>query len=357
MSVIDPYSSELTLGEALKTLVQSLQLTTLLPAILLVGLIVFFFFPSPNELDSLPIGLLVFAVITLSFLLHALNMPIIRFWEGYILGNTRLMQELRSRQLDVFDELHDAVGYYESLMDEIDGLLDELYRNEPVDEQTEQELENWKQGWEDHQRELLERLEDRFPPHKRQVLPTSLGNTIHAFERYSFERYGIDSIQLWTRFVPLLAENKYAAFIQNEKTILDFLVNMLSVGVVIAGISLFKFGISGDLVALGILIGVVGTIYVLFKAAVVASANWGTTVKAAFDLYRHDLRSSLCLRLPEPSLEGERTMWRGVSDFLAFNNTQTFQGFVYALPKSPQQDDQSGPADHLRQEENHGDQA
>jgi hypothetical protein len=356
MSLAD-LSGEFELGEALKTVVQSLQLTTLLPATLLVASIVLFFFPSPDELKGTTVGLLVFAVITLSFLLHALNMPIIRLWEGYILGNTRLVQKLREGQLDHFDELSNTAKLYKSRVQEIGKELEELEErlvDDPDDEEV-RELERWKNEWADRRRELLERLEDRFPPSRQYVLPTSMGNTIAAFERYPFERYRMDPIQLWTRFVPLLAARNYAVFVQNEKAILDFLINLLSVSVLIFAESLLKFGISGDPVALATAISIIGASFILYKAAVVAAANWGTTFKAAFDLYRHDLRSQLYLHLPRSSLEGERAMWQGVSDFFAFNNTRTFQGFDYASVPSSQQEKQKLSTVHSHQEINRED--
>jgi len=105
----------------------------------------------------------------------------------------------------------------------------------------------------------------------------------------------------------------------------------ISVSVFIFLACLVKFSKSGDKDTLIIAGCVIGASYILFKATVVAAVNQEGTVKAAFDLYRHDLRKLLYLCLPESSLEGERNMWQGVSDFLAFNNTQTF-GSVPQLP-------------------------
>ncbi|MDY7040426.1 MAG: hypothetical protein SVX38_06155, partial [Chloroflexota bacterium] len=340
MSVLD-LSEEFKIGEALKTVVQSLQLTTLLPTILLVASVVLLFFPSPDELDNTVVGLLVFAVIILSFLLHALNMPLIRFWEGYILGDTWWAQRLRQGQQNSFDELHGTSQVCQDRVREIKIRLDELVLAAQSDDETEQKLEDWKQEWSNRQRRYRGRMEERFPPLGRPVLPTPLGNTIAAFEWYSFERYGMDPIQLWTRFVPFLSANKYAVFIRNEKMTLDFLINLLSVNVLIFLASTFKFGISGDGVAGLVTLVIVGVSPILYKSAVVAAANWGTTVKAAFDLYRHDLRTLLRLQLPVPSLKGEREMWKGVSVFFAHNDTRLFKGFDYDSPSSPQIDNQS----------------
>jgi len=333
-------SSEFELGDALKTIVQSLQLTTLLPTILLVASIVLLFYPSLDELDITAIGLLIFAAVSISFLFHTLNMPLIRLWEGYIWNDAWLMQQLRISQLKLFDEMKGTIRLCKDREGEIDEILDDLALGASRYEEDERILEGWKRGWRDHRRQLFERLEERFPPSRRQVLPTSLGNAIAAFEWYPFERYRMDTIQLWTRFVPVLAAKKYAVYVQNEKAILDFLINMLSGSVVVFLASLVKFGISGNWIALVIAGGLIGIGYVLFKAAVVAAANWGGTVKAAFDLYRHDLRHLLCLHLPKSSLEGEREMWQGVSDFLAFNNVESFQGFEYDLVPSGQQEKQ-----------------
>lgn len=328
MSVL---SSGLKLDDALRTIVQSLQLTTLLPAILLVGSILLLLCPSPDELDNTSIGLAVFAVITASFLFQTLNMPLIRLWEGYICGDSWMMQQFRAGQLKRFKELVDTVKLCEDRMDAIDDVMDEMTLDSSLSEEDKHILAEWKRGWRDQRRRYLERLEERFPPSEGQVMPTSLGNAIAAFERYPYARYRIDPIQLWTRFVPILAANEYAVYVQNEKAILDFLINMLFVSVSVCLTSLVKFCVSGNWVIFVTAAGLIGATVILFKTAVVAAANWGGTVKAAFDLYRHDLRRCLCLNLPEFSLKGERKMWQGISDFLAFNNTETFHGFDYAL--------------------------
>ena len=76
---------------------------------------------------------------------------------------------------------------------------------------------------------LLYRLEHCFPSAYDGLSATSLGNSIAAFEDYPRIRYGIDSIALWPRLLPILRDEKYHEYVAQEKMTFDFLLNMLAV--------------------------------------------------------------------------------------------------------------------------------
>jgi hypothetical protein len=325
-------SFETKIADVIRSLASSLQLSMLLPATFLVWGLIWLLEPSglnlSNGLLSLFIGL---SVITVSYLLHALNMPIIRGFEGYMLPDSPPVRALRACQLYKFYRHHHLIYKYQQKINCIKALENKWQFHWELSPERDRQLERWRRGWLDlisHQRE---RLEERYPPTPDRVLATGLGNAIAAFELYPERRYHIDIAHLWPRFVPILVEKKYASFIEGEKAILDFLVNLLLVSGIIWIVAAGVFARTGR-VSVGMLFfSLPLSAYLIYKGSCVAATNWGTTVKSAFDLYRFELKKILNLRIPEGAeLPEERTMWKGISEFLAYGRLDNFDGFDYA---------------------------
>jgi hypothetical protein len=300
------------IAEAIRSLAASLQLSMLLPASLLIGGLIWLLMPSALTSNN---GMTIFigvAVITVSYLLNAFNMPIVRLLEGYIMADSPLVSILRDYQLYKYYRHHHRIYIYERIISQIDYLENKWRRRcKELPEEMERRLERWRTEW--------------------QSLATGLGNTIAAFEIYPQRRYRIDIAQLWPRFAPTLVEKKYADFIEGEKAILDFFVNLLLVSIIIWGVCVIVFAFTGR-PGVGLLFVLLPVLaYVLYKGACVAAANWGDTMKSAFDLYRFELKKALNLQLPEGAeFSDEQAMWRGISDFLAHGILDNFGGFDYA---------------------------
>jgi len=315
----------------LTELAVSLKLPTLLPATLLVVSLMWLISPSWLSQGDNLLLLVAIPVVTVSYLLHALNMPTIRFLEGYVMAEWPLTTLLREFQVYKFFRHYRRIRQAREATRWIQKLENDWQFRGELTREREWRLKQWRDGWEDRIWHERERLEERYPPRLAQVKPTSLGNTILAFELYPQRRYQIDATQLWTRFVPSLTEKGFDRFIEGEKAILDFLVNLLLVTCVVWIVGVLVFARTGRADA-GILFGglpVFGGL--VYRAACVAAANWGTTVKAAFDLYRFDLAKALNLEAGEvENLSKERQMWQGISEFLAYGREKNFGGFDYA---------------------------
>ena len=153
-----------------------------------------------------------------------------------------------------------------------------------------------------------------------------------AFEDYPRTRYGIDAIALWSRLVPLLRQNEYLDFVNQEKRVFDFLLNTCVViavlGLETSYIALYKGVYLLWIVPVALLLGFSIT-WVLYQAMIFAARQWGTTVRAAFDIYRHDLYKHLGLR-PSYSFKTEYERWRAISQFLLYRreHPEDFGEFV-----------------------------
>jgi len=304
--------------DAVKALAQSLQLTTIFPAGLFVLVNAYLVLPLvyPDlDLTTPPVvTILVSLALMLSYTLYAFNFPLIRLLEGYMWRDTDLVQWLERQQQHEFDELYEELRELRAQHEECSDYLDGLGGKAPLDDR----LISYTEQWRELQLRLprLERRFDRdYPPTRDRVLATRLGNTIAAFEDYPRTRYGMDSVALWARLIPVLRDREYLGFVTQEKAVLDFLMNTCIVIAVLASevvlltlylwypwIALFTIGSAGLVVVL------------LYNGMIIAARQWGTTVRVAFDLYRHDLHQYLQLR-PTGSFGKEREQWQTVSEF------------------------------------------
>ena len=172
------------------------------------------------------------------------------------------------------------------------------------------------------------------------ILPTRFGNAIAAFEGYSWEIYRADAITIWPRLRNVLPSS-VKEDINNEKTSLDFLVNIFFVSVIATacgiGQPISKFWVEGghftqllvnlDLLAIArplfvTLAGLIASALV-YEWALDQIAAWGDQVKAAFDCYLPALQKQLAYSALK-SEEERRSFWRDFSaltrDYVSMNS-------------------------------------
>lgn len=321
-----------TIKDTVKALAQSLQVTTILPASLLAFVNLYLILPRmlPDFDPTSPpvVTLTVSLTLMFSYALYAFNFPLIRLLEGYKLKETDLSHWLLRREQQGFESLR---GRIRALRKERALLENDLGFNPDEDdtgELSEEDAECWR-SLSDQLADLEYRLDRRYPSSTNRVLPTGLGNTIAAFEDYARTRYGMDTVALWPRLVPVLKELKYSDFVTQEKSVFDFLLNTF-VAVIVLGVELVYVNLFLGHPVRSLVAGVATllTAYVLFNGIVVAARQWGTTVRVAFDLYRHNLSRRLGL-LPAGSFEEEYRRWQEVSSFLLFRRKRVwFDGFI-----------------------------
>ena len=302
------------ISELVALFLQALRFSYILPAIIFVGLNLAFILPdvapSYQQVLSETDGLLFLftlalcsVVLLVAYALTILNLPIIRFFEGYALpaipfvGERLRLSHYRrvlylQRQIEKFEQ---AAEEYTKRGDTGRAALCQARRN----------AFNTELIW-------------LYPHHQLwRILPTRLGNVIAAAEEYPEQLFGIDSVTFWPFLVPILEEEKYASFIEKEKALLDFPLNLAVVSLVFGAEAIY-FDIllqnwDWVLSPAKLLIAVV-LAFCFYLLSIQGAISWGYTIRTAFVLYRKHLRQKLGL-IPVQDYYGERVLWKRASRF------------------------------------------
>jgi hypothetical protein len=326
-----------TISNLISLFLQSLRFSALFPALCFVIFNQWILLPllrphiSEDTLKMVqqPTWTLLFTI-WVGYTLTVLNIPIIRFYEGYPYRETWWGRRLRDCQRKVKNRLIARTRYYARLLKASQDILPCNFPKEDF----EQSLFF---KWLVYEYSLAQNRLDHFPEDDASLLPTALGNAIAAFESYPGHRYGIHAIHMWPRLLPILADKEYAIFVEREKATLDFMLNfsvlsaLFGLECVIARLlvvaRLLEVGQAYSLVSLPAFV-LSGLFYAGAKGP---ARNWGETVKVAFDLYRYELAERLALRRFWSKTE-EKTRWKTFSDFI-LGDDEEFGDFKYPLPR------------------------
>ncbi len=329
-------------SDAIKAFAQSLQLAFFLPSLIAVTINAYFvvpqLWPSFKPDDSPTLLLTIVVTMLLSYALYAFNFPLIRLVEGYKFLNSDIGKALLDEQTKEFKDLQEQLSDLKFRRAALRRYMDREARDADPNEHSERlrvaRVEEWHKVSLD-MAGIERRLDTQFPPES--LLPTQFGNSIAAFEDYPRSRYGIDAIALWPRLVPILKEKDFMSFVTQEKSVLDFLLNM-GVVALLLGCELFYLNLYWGYVyeALLIALSTTGICLLLYQAMIVAARQWGGAVRVAFDLYRYDLGERLGMK-PAASFEDERGRWLAISQFLLYRRERiTFTNFVSQEHKAAQ---------------------
>lgn len=291
------------------------------------------------------ISIIIFLIYIISLVLSVFNLIFIKFLEGYYLGEYLAKKiPVPSAQLDKFDKLKARID----IMSE--RYIKELQKSGNATNDTIKKYA-----------ELMQDLKAKFPSDREDVLITSLGNTIRAFENYSYEMYGMDAVAIWTRFYNILSKDQKES-LNDAKSYLDFSINIIYlmafyilIDAIYEGVTksqlffivpliiaiLFLLNLWMFCPIIKVLSYITISIYVIFmihigyfwnllviisaiiiiKIAFLLSIRyaeiWGINVKAVIDLYRINLLSQMGFKTPE-TLEEERNYWQKISRSFAY---------------------------------------
>jgi hypothetical protein len=240
--------------------------------------------------------------------LSALQTPLYRVLEGYLLWPARIARKRREHyvnSMSILQKRLDAI-YFRSLDDpapEDKQLLAELEADPDVSRFAKKD-----QARTTVQRALLaERL--RYPVDDKQVAPTRLGNAIRRHEEYGYNRYQLDSQALWYELTAA-APKPLSRQIDSARAGVDFFVCLLYGQLLVAVTALASLGAPHPhywtlLVTAAVLVALT---LVWYRLAWVNTDDWALAVRALVDLGRKPLAENLGLRLPR-ELDREREMW------------------------------------------------
>jgi len=215
--------------------------------------------------------------------LMAINFQLIRFVEGY--GPLNPLKIVGGLQYRVHERL---VSKLDRLQARFESLTDD-------------------------ERLKLSKLKDKemteFPSRGDQILPTSLGNMIRAFEGYPFEMYGVDGVTFWDH-INMIVPKEGRSQIEDAKAQFDFWLNtIVASSVVFTSVCLMWVFSSKGIPIVPAGISLLITVLVLLGAYIAAKTSamlWGDTIKAAFDLNVSCLASRF--GLPDSSPERLRRL-------------------------------------------------
>ncbi|KOV82192.1 hypothetical protein ADL01_10705 [Streptomyces sp. NRRL WC-3618] len=276
--------------------------------------------PVANQIFTASPGakalLLLIASVLTGLILNALQVPLYRVLEGYLLWPARLYarrsRHHRKRRSELADELtrtrrarRAAAGRVQSAGTAQRPLTPDGEAPavpDPRDEvltATQQAL-------------LGERLA-RYPVQDDQVTPTRLGNAIRRLEEYGYDRYRLDSQVLWNELTAMAPEQARRQ-VDTARTSVDFFIALLYGHTVLVAMALCATSV--DSADPPVLLGTAGVLCALcplwYRAAVAATDEWAAAVRALVNLGRHPLAQAMGLDLPQDIAE-EREMWRMVS--------------------------------------------
>ncbi|MFF0780696.1 hypothetical protein [Streptomyces sp. NPDC003720] len=261
--------------------------------------------------------LLLTCAVLLGLVLSALQNPLYRILEGYLLWPPRLYvrcsRRHRERRNDLTDRLMEMRQARRAESEA--ALSPEAARNRQ--RQATPAIPGARRR-PNHQRTatqqalLAERLA-RYPVDDDQITPTRLGNAIRRLEEYGHDRYRLDSQVLWNELTATAPEQARRQ-VDIARTSVDFFIALLygHAVLIVVAISAISASSADVPTLLGTAVSLSAAVPLWYRAAVIATDEWAAAVRALINLGRQPLARAMGLTLPQ-DIQEEREMWRMVS--------------------------------------------
>lgn len=236
--------------------------------------------PEPLQI-ALLVG--VFCLIVASaFVVQRFDLPVLRFLEGYWHPWLRpLRRWLIAREV--------------KRSQKISQRWQTLKRLNPAQMTAEQRDELIQLDW-----------QQLYLPLENQLMPTRLGNILHAAEQRPLEKYGLDAIICWSRLWLLLSD-VVKKDLQEARADLNTAVRIWLWSLLFILWTIWAWWAAP--------VGIISAIFAYYYWAVDAARNYGELIEATFDLHRHLLYQSLRWNLP-PDPNEERRVGRQLTEYL-----------------------------------------
>ncbi|WP_331736577.1 hypothetical protein OG426_54835 (plasmid) [Streptomyces canus] len=165
------------------------------------------------------------------------------------------------------------------------------------------------------QRGLLREKLARYPVDDEQIAPTRLGNAIRRHEEYGYDHFRLDTQVLWNELTGTAPE-QLRRQVDLARSSVDFFVALLAGHAAVISAALAALASTGDRPAVLIITAAIlgFLIPVWYWCAVSATDEWAAAVRALVNTGRSPLADGLGLVLPA-TLTDERAMWSLVGKF------------------------------------------
>jgi hypothetical protein len=156
-------------------------------------------------------------------------------------------------------------------------------------------------------------VQQRYPRDETALRPTCLGNVMATSTEYSWHVHGMEG-QFWLpHLLPFLPTDVFDALNGAQARLLG-LLNFCIVCALLAGEGVLVLGLAGHqwvAAMVTAVVGVVGT-WFCYEAALNQILEGARQVRAAFNLYRHEILNHLGLTIPD-SIAAERELWQSLT--------------------------------------------
>ena len=289
--------------------------------------------------DKWELLILTLVTVVLSGLLYNLNIPLIRFYEGYPWEHTWIGRRKKGRHRAALQAL---LAQQEGLYPLRRELLAEgktLKTTNPNDPQIPR-LRSWIVAARERE-DAVRREVFSYYPKESSVLPTRLGNVIRSFENYPERQYRMAAITLWPRLIAVI-DSSYAESIDSAKTGVDFMLNsatlsgLLSLLLLVTGL-VYPSPLTSQaavwwLLEIG---GLAALSWWLYTQSIGGALDWGNLVRGAFDLYRSKLLEKLGYGRAPKTVDEERTLWQAISARLIAGDPPEDAGEIPPYERTP----------------------
>ncbi len=271
-----------------------------------------------TEVNTRAVLAITFVAIVLTGMLYNLNIPIIRFYEGYTWLHSTVG---RWRTARYEKELRAMLEMRPRVQDVGDAMI-QRRKGEAEAKTLETQLKSLNSI-----RSQLGRTLNREFPAPASVLPTKVGNVIRSFESYPQRQYNMAGIPLYPRLIANV-DKEYLAQIDNAKSSFDFMINcsalsgVLALSILVVGL-LFPtvFSVPGLWVYWLLKIFLFFCLcWAFYVSSIGRASEWGDLVKGAFDLYRWKLLEQLGFKRVPETMEEERILWGLISAQIIFGD-------------------------------------
>jgi hypothetical protein len=184
---------------------------------------------------------------------------------------------------------------------------------------------------------ILRDLSWNFPRDATLLLPTRFGNAIRAFEHYTNDVYGADSVTIWPHLNSVVPK-QFRDALGDARSQVDCLVNICFFSAIVALTALarllwnvgaaihvtpFTFYIDRVFVSFNLYVvigGIAASFFSIlaYRLSIERIHSWGRLVRAAFDCYLPALAKRLGYELPKTA-DGQRKFWTEVSQRVVYH--------------------------------------
>jgi hypothetical protein len=308
-SISGQFSKSLLLGAVLPVgifvLLAMILVTPLLPTC-------WWFWEPLKELGTeWNIIVLVCVVLVSSFVLYALNAPLIRVYEGYPWKSSWIGRWFTSGFKKEFN----------SLTARKQGMRQLLRYMRKNGEGNSPSYNSILASWNNTER----LLHTEFPRSEQTIFPTRLGNIIRSFEDYPRRQYGMDSVVLWPRLVAV-ADTSFVAGVSDARTSFNFMVNGSALSTLMAAAITF-FGLFYAIPLSSVRSTVVWALQIIaflmlarlcYVGAISRAKWWGAMFRSMFDVYRWDLLKQLGYNVMPATQTEEQQLWTKISQQMIY---------------------------------------